>query len=159
MHNVLESIKQTWGRLSRPMQIGVGVFVLGVFLSLVLIAVLSRTQYQVLFSGLSSDDAGAVVAALQERGVSYQLADGGGTILVPEEDVFETRIALATSGMPTGGVVGFEIFNTTRLGETKQIVSCVTSGHSKASSPAPSARLTKWPMPAYILCCPGGLCL
>jgi flagellar M-ring protein FliF len=101
------------------MQIGVGVFVLGVFLSLVLIAVLSRTQYQVLFSGLSSDDAGAVVAALQERGVSYQLADGGGTILVPEEDVFETRIALATSGMPTGGVVGFEIFNTTRLGETE----------------------------------------
>lgn len=119
MNNVLESIKQTWGKLSRPMQIGVGVFVLGVFLSLVLVSLLSRTTYDVLFSGLSSEDAGAVVAALQERGVSYQLADGGTTILVPEEQVLETRIALATSGMPTGGVVGFEIFNTTRLGETE----------------------------------------
>jgi flagellar biosynthesis/type III secretory pathway M-ring protein FliF/YscJ len=42
MNNILESIKQTWGRLSRPMQIGVGVFVLGVFLSLVLLTILSR---------------------------------------------------------------------------------------------------------------------
>lgn len=119
MNNVLESIKQTWGKLSRPMQIGVGVFVLGVFLSLVLLALLSRPNYQVLFSGLSPEDAGAVVAALQERGISYQLTAGGTTVLVPEEAVFETRIALATSGVPTGGVVGFEIFNTTRLGETE----------------------------------------
>ncbi|NLM40773.1 MAG: flagellar M-ring protein FliF [Firmicutes bacterium] len=119
MNNVLESIKQTWGKLSRPMQIGVGVFVLGVFLSLVLLALLSRPSYQVLFSGLSPEDAGAVVAALQERGTPYQLTDGGTTVMVPEEAVFETRIALATSGVPTGGVVGFEIFNTTRLGETE----------------------------------------
>jgi flagellar M-ring protein FliF len=73
----------------------------------------------VLFSGLSPEDAGAVVTALQERGTPYQLTDGGRTVLVPEEEVFETRIALATSGVPTGGVVGFEIFNTTRLGETE----------------------------------------
>lgn len=119
MNNILESVKQTWGKLSRPMQIGVGVFVLGVFLSLVLLTLLSRPDYQVLFSGLSSDDAGAVVAALQERGTPYQLSDGGSTVLVPSEEVLDTRIALATSGLPTGGVVGFEIFNTTRLGETE----------------------------------------
>ncbi len=119
MSNILESIKGTWGKLSRPMQLGVGVFVLGVFLSLVLLAVFSRTEYQVLFSGLDGQDAGAVVAALQERGTPYTLVDGGTTILVPEEAVLESRIALATSGVPTGGVVGFEIFNTTRLGETE----------------------------------------
>ncbi|NMB00017.1 MAG: flagellar M-ring protein FliF [Firmicutes bacterium] len=119
MNNILESIRETWGKLSRPMQIGTGIFVLGVFLSLVLLALLSRTEYQVLFSGLSPDDAGAVVTALQERGTPYQLAEGGTTVLVPEDQVFETRISLATSGMPTGGVVGFEIFNTTRLGETE----------------------------------------
>ncbi|MCK9525330.1 MAG: flagellar M-ring protein FliF [Limnochordia bacterium] len=119
MNNMLESIKETWGKLSRPVQMAVGVFVLGVFLSLVLLGLLSRTEYQVLFSGLGTEDAGAVVSALQERGTSYQLTDGGTTVLVPEADVFEARIALATSGIPTGGVVGFEIFNTTRLGETE----------------------------------------
>jgi flagellar M-ring protein FliF len=119
MNNMLESIKETWGKLSRPVQVAVGVFVLGVFLSLVLLGLLSRTEYQVLFSGLGAEDAGAVVSALQERGTSYQITEGGTTILVPEADVFEARIALATSGVPTGGVVGFEIFNTTRLGETE----------------------------------------
>ena len=119
MNAMLESIKETWGKLSRPMQVAVGVFVLGVFLSLVLLGLFSRTEYQVLFSGLGVEDAGAVVAALQERGTPYQLTDGGTTVLVPEADVFEARIALATSGVPTGGVVGFEIFNTTRLGETE----------------------------------------
>jgi len=119
MNNIVESIKETWGKLSRPMQVGVGVFVLGVFLSLVLLGIFSRTEYQVLFSGLGPEDAGAVVSALQERGTPYRLTDGGTTVWVPEEDVFETRIALATSGVPTGGVVGFEIFNTTRLGETE----------------------------------------
>ncbi len=119
MKNILESIKETWGKLSRPMQIGVGVFVLGVFISLVLLALFSRTEYQVLFAGLSGDDAGAVVTALQERGVQYKLAENGTTVLVPHNQVDEMRIALATAGMPTGGVVGFEIFNTTRLGETE----------------------------------------
>lgn len=119
MSNILVSIKETWGKLSRPIQIGIGVFVPGVFLSLVLLGLFSRTEYQILFSGLDIEDAGAVVSALQERGASYRLADGGTTVLVPEEDVFETRIALASSGVPTGGVVGFEIFNNIRLGETE----------------------------------------
>lgn len=119
MSNILASIRGTWGKLSRPMQIGIGVFVLGVFISLVLLGLFSRTEYHVLFSGLDVEDAGAVVSALQERGTTYRLDDGGTTILVPEEEVFETRIALASSGVPTGGVVGFEIFNTTRLGETE----------------------------------------
>lgn len=119
MNNILQSTKETWGKMSRPMQVGVGVFVLGVFLSLVLLALFSRTEYQVLFSGLNVEDAGAVVAALQERGTSYRLKDGGTTVMVPDAEVLETRIALATAGMPTGGVVGFEIFNTTRLGETE----------------------------------------
>lgn len=119
MNNILESIKGTWGKLSRPMQIGVGIFVLGIFISLLLLAMFSRTDYQILFSGLGPEDAGAVVQALQEQGTPYRLGENGTSILVPQDQVFETRIALATSGMPTGGVVGFEIFNSTRLGETE----------------------------------------
>lgn len=119
MNNVLESIKETWGKLTRPMQIGVGVFVLGTFIALIILTVFSTTEYQVLFSSLDAEDAGAVVNALQERGTPYRLDHNGSTVLVPKNEVLETRIALATSGLPTGGVVGFEIFNTTRLGETE----------------------------------------
>jgi flagellar M-ring protein FliF len=119
MNNVLDSIKETWGKLTRPMQIGAGVFVLGVFISLVLFAVFSTTEYQVLFSNLDPEDAGTVVSALKEQGIPYRIEDNGTAVLIPKDDVLETRISLATSGIPTGGVVGFEIFNATRLGETE----------------------------------------
>jgi len=68
MKNILDSIKETWGKLSRSMQIGVGIFVLGVFILLILLALFSRTEYHVLFSNLEPEDAGAVVIAWQERG-------------------------------------------------------------------------------------------
>ena len=119
MNNILESAKGAWGKLTRPMQIGVSIFVLGVFISLLLLMFFTKTEYQVLFADLNPEDAGAVVTALQERGISYRLAENGSAVLVPQNEVFETRIALATSGLPTGGVVGFEIFNAARLGETE----------------------------------------
>lgn len=119
MKNILTSIQDTWGKLSKPMQIGAGVLVLGVFALLVLIALFSNVDYDVLFSGLQPEDAAAVVAQLQERGVPYELTENGTAVLVPSDRVLETRIALASAGLPTGGVVGFEIFNTTRIGETE----------------------------------------
>ena len=78
----------------------------------------SRTEYQVLFSGLGPEDAGAVVSRAG-TGTPYRLTDGGTTVWVPEEDVFETRIALATLWCTHRRGCGFEIFNTTRLGETE----------------------------------------
>ena len=119
MKNILTSIQDTWGKLSKPMQIGAGVLVLSVFALLVLISLFSNVDYDVLFSGLQPEDAAAVVAQLQERGVPYELAENGTAVLVPADQVLETRIALASAGLPTGGVVGFEIFNTTRIGETE----------------------------------------
>src|SRR5690554_4713996 len=119
MNTVLTSLRDTWGKLSKPMQIGAVALVLGVFALFVFIALFSKVDYDVLFANLQPEDAAAVVTALQERGVPYQLAENGTAVLVPAEQVLETRIALASAGLPAGGVVGFEIFNSTRIGETE----------------------------------------
>lgn len=73
----------------------------------------------VLFSGLAAEDAAAVLEALNERHVSYSLAEEGTTILVPEDQVHETRLALASGGLPAGGTVGFELFDESRFGESE----------------------------------------
>lgn len=52
------------------------------------------------FSNLSATDAGAVTAKLDELGTKYELADGGTTVLVPNEQVSKTRIDLAAAGLP-----------------------------------------------------------
>lgn len=79
----------------------------------------SRVPMSVLFSGLAEADAADIVARLRESHVPYELAADGGTILVPTSSVDETRLSLASEGLPAGGGVGFEIFDTQRFGESE----------------------------------------
>lgn len=119
MDGILQTLKSAWEKMSVPARIG-GVFGIGaVFFGLLFLAFFSSPDYQPLFTDLSAEDAAAVVAVLQENGVPYRIADSGRTILVSPADVHETRMTVAGQGLPTGGIVGFEIFNQMRLGETE----------------------------------------
>ncbi len=75
-------------------------------------------DFKVLYSGLSQEDAAGVVARLKEQRIPYQLTGDGTTVMVPNKDVYETRLSLAGEGLPRGGGVGFEIFDKTNLGTT-----------------------------------------
>jgi flagellar M-ring protein FliF len=56
-----------------------------------------------LYTGLSSEDAGAVTEQLDAQGIDYKLTGGGGTILVARPDVYKTRVSLSAEGIPSGG--------------------------------------------------------
>ncbi|MDI3280891.1 MAG: flagellar basal-body MS-ring/collar protein FliF, partial [Bacillota bacterium] len=87
--------------------------------TLVLIGSLSsRPHFVPLFTRLEPQDAGLIVAKLKEAGIPYKLEANGTAILVPEEHVYETRLSMASQGLPRGGVFGFELFNETQLGTT-----------------------------------------
>jgi len=79
----------------------------------------NRTEYKVLFSHLSGEDASAIVTKLKEKKLPYEVTSSGDTILVPQEKVSELRLELAGSGLPQGGGVGFEIFDQKNLGVTE----------------------------------------
>ncbi|MCR0980892.1 flagellar basal-body MS-ring/collar protein FliF [Roseomonas populi] len=64
-----------------------------------------------LYAELDPRDAGAVVASLERQKVAFRLGAGGSSILVPEEMVPRLRLSLAREGLPTGGSVGWEIFD------------------------------------------------
>ncbi len=88
--------------------LGVAVLVVGI------VAVgswLSRPAYTPLFSGLSGADASAVVEQLRGSDVAYQLADGGSTVLVPEEAVYEERIKAASAGLPASSTGGYALLD------------------------------------------------
>src|SRR5690606_2842483 len=76
-------------------------------------------SYVPLFADLSPRAAGEVAQVLQEQAIPYQLADGGRTILVPENVVYQTRIQLAAQGIPSGGTLGYELLNQNSLGMTE----------------------------------------
>ena len=79
----------------------------------------STPEYRVLYSNVSDRDGGAVVAALTQMNVPYKIAEGGGAILVPAAQVHDTRLRLASQGLPKGGIVGFELVDNQKFGATQ----------------------------------------
>lgn len=73
-------------------------------------------DYRVLYSNLSDSDGGAILTALQQANVPYKFAEAGGAILVPADQVRETRLRLAAQGLPKGGSVGFELMDNQKFG-------------------------------------------
>jgi len=83
--------------------------------------VATAPEYTVLYSDLSSTDAGAVVQRLKEMKIAYRL-DGNSISVSPPSQVHELRLNLASEGLPKTGSVGYELFDgtnfaTTTLGE------------------------------------------
>ena len=68
-----------------------------------------------LFGEMEPRDAGAVVASLERQKVPYRLEAGGTRILAPVDQVPQLRLTLAREGLPSGGGVGWEIFDRAEL--------------------------------------------
>jgi flagellar M-ring protein FliF len=78
-----------------------------------------ESDFRPLYSSLASDDAGALVKKLKETGVDFRLSEGGSTVLVPSARVAETRLEMASAGLPKSGRIGFELFDKTNFGATE----------------------------------------
>lgn len=76
-------------------------------------------NYQLLFGGLREADAAEIAKSLKDWKMSYRFADGGRGIEVPADQVYETRMKLVSEGVPSGGHVGFELFNDSDFGVTE----------------------------------------
>jgi len=72
---------------------------------------MSQPAMSVLFTDLSTQDVNAIVKDLDTRGVRYELRNDGQTVLVAKDDVPRLRLDLAGKGIPSGGGVGYEIFD------------------------------------------------
>jgi flagellar M-ring protein FliF len=68
---------------------------------------------------LSTSDAAKITEKLKEQRIPYQLKEGGSAVLVPEENVYELRLDLASEGLPRGSNVGFEVFDDLSFGTTE----------------------------------------
>ena len=72
---------------------------------------MSQPAMGVLFADLSSQDVSAITKDLDTRGIKYELRGDGQTILASRADVPKLRLELAGKGIPSGGGVGYEIFD------------------------------------------------
>ncbi len=108
-----------WTRQTTSQKITLIVLVLAVVVLVPLfLSWASQPTYSVAFSGMSEDDAGQIVEKLAASNIPYKL-NGTGTILVPESQVYEVRLQMASEGLPQSGTVGLEVFSGSTLGMTE----------------------------------------
>jgi flagellar M-ring protein FliF len=78
-----------------------------------------QAEWRVLYANLADKDGGAIIAQLSQMNVPYKYAEGGNAILVPADRVHDTRLRLASQGLPKGSVAGFEMMEANRFGMTQ----------------------------------------
>lgn len=124
---MLDFLKKVWSQaqeaakaLPPSKRAAIGAVALIVMMGILGVAYLSgKPDYHPLFTQLAPGDTSAIIQVLTEEGVDYKLSQDGATVLVPADKVHQMRLKLATAGLPTGGVVGFEIFDEGAFGMTE----------------------------------------
>src|SRR5690606_8722568 len=64
-----------------------------------------------LYGNLDIRDSGQIVSKLEAMKVPYELTGNGSQMLVPEDQVLRLRMTMAEAGLPSGGSIGYEIFD------------------------------------------------
>lgn len=112
-------LKELYGSLSSKQRSGIVVAVVVTLAALGFLRWQTTASFKPLYTSLSPEDAGAVIQKLRETGIEYRLAENGTTILVPNDNIAESRLDMARAGLPKSGRIGFELFDRTNLGVTE----------------------------------------
>ena len=110
-------LSDTWNRLTTAQRVAVGAAAVAALVLAFYVGFWAQTpDYATLYTGLSEQDAAAVVDQLKTLGIPYRLLQGGSVIQVPSREVYNARLEMAKQGLPKGGTVGFELFDGGQLG-------------------------------------------
>ena len=106
----MQSLSTVWAALDAQRRVFVIVATIAVFSAVILLARGAGTKdMSLLFGGLEARAAGDVIAALDQRGIPYDVR--GGAIYVPTAQRDTLRMGLASEGLPTNGSQGYELLD------------------------------------------------
>ena len=117
--NFLTQAREVWTRLSPNQRFGmVGVTFISIAGMIALLIWAQRPKYEVLYSRLDEDDSANIVMELGAEKIPYKVEQNGTVLLIPSDEIPETRLTLAGKGLPRTAGVGYEIFDKVNIGVT-----------------------------------------
>lgn len=106
-----------FNKLAPQQKIIIGIAgIASIILMIVLFGLLNQPNFSTLYTNIHEEDAAKIVEQLSNKKIPYKLDNGGRTIKVPAESVHELRLEMAAKGIPSSGIVGYEIFDQSTLG-------------------------------------------
>ncbi|MDO8211420.1 flagellar basal-body MS-ring/collar protein FliF [Conexibacter sp. CPCC 206217] len=82
----------------------------------VLFKIATAPSYTTMLTGMEPKQTGEVTAALDERGIRYELQNNGTALAVQKDQTAQARIALAGAGVPASTQDGYKILDDQKLG-------------------------------------------
>lgn len=108
----MDAIRSTLANLGMArLALMVGLLVGLVAFFIYILARISEPDMGLLYSNLDLAESGQIVSRLETMGVPVEIRGDGAQILVPMDQVGRLRMMLAEAGLPSGGSVGYEIFD------------------------------------------------
>src|SRR5919202_28054 len=87
-----------------------------VLLAFFMLRVAGEPSYTTVMAGIDPAQTGKVTAALDAKGIKYEIQNNGTALAVDKSQVGQARIALASKGLPNSAQPGFELFDKQKLG-------------------------------------------
>ncbi|MHC4211809.1 MAG: flagellar basal-body MS-ring/collar protein FliF [Planctomycetota bacterium] len=117
--NLMQKIALVWERVSLVQR----ALLIAILLTFVVVGGLltqwaRRPDMRTLYSDLAAEEASKITEKISEKDVPYELRNGGTTILVPKQHVYQLRIDLAQEGLPSGEQAGYKLFDNQRISQS-----------------------------------------
>ncbi len=75
-----------------------------------------RPDMRMLYQEVAPEEAAKITEKIGDKGIAYELRNGGTSIYVPKEQVYQLRLDMAKEGLPIGEQGGYKIFDNERIG-------------------------------------------
>jgi len=112
----LERARSTFSTISLGQKVVIGLLLVGLLLGgFFFFRWITAPTQAPLFSNLASADASAIVDELNAGSVAYTLADGGQTIMVDKDKVYDLRLQMSGKGLPAGQDTGYALLDQTGI--------------------------------------------
>jgi len=80
---------------------------------------LTTPELTLFYTDLAVSDSAQIVSRLESQNIPFELRGDGSQIYVPQDQVLRLRMNMAAEGLPSGGSVGYELFDQSNgLGST-----------------------------------------
>lgn len=76
----------------------------------------SRPDMRMLYRDVAPEEASKITENISEKGIAYELRNGGTSIYVPKEKVYQLRLDMAKEGLPVDAQSGYKIFDNEKVG-------------------------------------------
>src|SRR3954464_3001571 len=85
-------------------------------LAFFMMRIAGQPSYSTVMAGIDPAQTGKITAALDAKGIKYDIRNNGTALAVDKSQIGQARIALAEKGLPNSAQPGFELFNDQKLG-------------------------------------------